>query len=64
MVNISQFINVDVEDVENAILKGYADAFKFEYEEGTLTEDEEKLAKELYESRYNRENWVYGRRVI
>ena len=48
---------ITTRDVKNAIIRGIGISYKVGLEEGSLTEHEISLAKELYDTRYNRPEW-------
>ncbi|NON61580.1 biotin/lipoate A/B protein ligase family protein [Acidianus sp. RZ1] len=59
--NIQELTGKDEMDVKNIIMRSYEKAYNFEYFKGDLTAEEKKLAEDLYEKKYNRPEWVFGR---
>lgn len=64
VANIQNISGKNIDDVRDAILKGYTEELDFEYEKGTLTQNEEKLLRRLYKEKYQRSEWNLGREFI
>jgi lipoate-protein ligase A len=50
---------VEMEEVMEAVLKGFEEAFDVEFERDEFTEWERKKAKELVEEKYSKEDWLF-----
>lgn len=62
--NVYDLTGKDMDEVKEALLKGYSEYLGFEYYRDELTERELRLAEYLYHNKYNRPEWVFGREFI
>jgi lipoate---protein ligase len=53
--------DLDIRDIENAIIKGFQKVFDFDYYDGVLSVDEINLAKEICKNKYSTKEWIYKR---
>ncbi len=64
VTNIQQISGSTVDDVRSALIDSYSRELGLEPKEGVLTERESELAVELYEKKYSKGEWIYGREII
>ncbi|BAB60163.1 lipoate-protein ligase [Thermoplasma volcanium GSS1] len=60
VANVTDFVDVSIEDVEKSLIKGISEVLKIDFKEDTLRDDEENLAKDLYDKKYSTEEWNMG----
>jgi len=57
--------DISAEKIEGALVEGFERALNIQLEEGKLTPYEEKLAKELHDKRYTKDEWnLHGRKRL
>ncbi len=64
VTNVKAISGKDINEVKEALLNGYSQTLNLEFEIGDLTKEESELAKRLYESKYNKNEWNMGREII
>lgn len=61
VINISDISKNDIESVKNGILNGYKNELGFEYYKGELNDYEKELLKKLYDNKYSKDEWNFGK---
>lgn len=64
VTNIQEISGKNTDDVKRALLDSYGKELNLEFVNGTLTDAEKRLAKELHEKKYKNKGWVLGREII
>ncbi len=64
VANIKELCGKDSQKIHDSLLIGYSTFYGFKTVPGKLTEDEESLAKRLYEGKYSKQEWNMGSELI
>lgn len=58
--NIIDFVDVSMNDIENALIKGFSETLNINFENDNIKENEEKCAEYLYNTKYKNDEWNLG----
>jgi len=64
VTNIKEISGHGIPEVKKALMESYSKELGMTMKEGTITEKEKALAKELLEKKYSRKEWTHGREMV
>ncbi|KAA8923404.1 biotin/lipoate A/B protein ligase family protein [Thermoplasma sp.] len=60
VANITDFVDVSIDDVRDALIKGFSETLHIDFVEDTISESEERMAHDLFNRKYSTEEWNMG----